>query len=68
MNAFEYTLLTWGKRDDATTFVERLNDAGTNGWEAVGLAPRAVAVPMPGMGADAVPEMIVLMKRLRPTG
>lgn len=65
MTAFEYTLLTWGERDDAATFVARLNAAGADGWEAVGLAPRGVAVPMPGMGADAVPEMVVLMKRPR---
>lgn len=39
------------------------NVLGASGWEAVGLAPRSVAVPMAGMGAHAVPEMVVLLKR-----
>jgi hypothetical protein len=65
VDRFEYQMLPWLPQDDGTGTVAVLNALGAEGWDAVGLAPRAVSVPMPGMGADAVPEMIVLLKRRR---
>lgn len=59
----EYLMLTWGEREGLDEFLARLNVAGSEGWDAVGIAPRAVSVPMPGMGADAVPEIVIILKR-----
>jgi hypothetical protein len=63
MESFEYLILPWPSSDDGTSTTQQLNVLGTDGWEAVGLATRAVSVPMAGMGAVAVPEVVVLLKR-----
>ena len=63
MEHFEYLVVAWPSSDDGTGTTNQLNVLGASGWEAVGLAPRAVSVPMAGMGAHAVPEMVVLLKR-----
>jgi hypothetical protein len=66
MDGFEYQILPWRRNDDGTAALAQLNALGAEGWEAVGLAPRGVDVPMSGMGAEAVPEMVVLLKRRLP--
>lgn len=58
---FQYRTLTWASNEDEAAFVERLNAAGADGWQAVGLTTRSVSVPAPGMGADAIPEIVVLL-------
>lgn len=63
MSGFEYTTVVWSPADDGTGAIALLNQLGAEGWEAVGLAPRAAAVPMAGMGAQTVPEVVVLLKR-----
>jgi hypothetical protein len=63
MDVFEYLIVPWPPSDDGHATLAQLNLLGADGWEAVGFAPRAASVPMPGMGADSVPEMIVLLKR-----
>lgn len=63
MSAFEYTSVVWSPSDDGTELLTLLNQLGGDGWEALGLAPRAATVPMPGMGASTVPEVVVLLKR-----
>ena len=60
---FEHMLVVWPPADDGTGTQELLNALGAEGWEAVGLAPRAAPAPMPGMGAAVVPEIVVLLKR-----
>lgn len=63
MDLFEYRTVAWSKRDDGSALTTALNQLGRDGWEAVGMVSRSVTVPMPGMGAEAVPEIIVLLKR-----
>ena len=60
---FEYQIVAWRANDDGTGTLALLNRLGADGWEAVGLTPRAAPVPMPGMGASVVPEVVVLLKR-----
>ncbi len=60
---FEYTTVTWPRGSAASAVVDTLNTLGADGWEAVGMVPRGASVPMPGMGANAVPEIVVLLKR-----
>jgi hypothetical protein len=68
MDRFEYRSITWEPSGALSALLTMLNQMGAEGWEVLGLAPRAVSVPAPGMGAQAVPEMIVLLKRrLTPT-
>jgi hypothetical protein len=63
MTMFEYLIVPWPRNDNGTMTAALLNDLGTKGWEAVGLAPRSSDTVMPGMGGVEVSEMIVLMKR-----
>lgn len=63
MEHFEYLVLAWPSSDEGTGTTEQLNVLGADGWEAVGLAARGVSVPIAGMGARAVPEVVVLLKR-----
>ena len=64
MERFEYTMVPWPPSDNGSGVLDLLNELGAEGWEAFGVAPRATpSLPMPGMGADLVPEMVVLMKR-----
>jgi hypothetical protein len=63
MSTFEYTTVVWRPYDDGTATLDLLNELGSQGWEAVGMTPRATGSPMPGMGADVVPEIVVLLKR-----
>jgi hypothetical protein len=65
LDSFEYSIVAWSRSDNGAGTLAQLNALGAQGWEAVGLAPRATSVPASGMGADAVPEMIVLLKRRR---
>ena len=65
VDRFEYLIVPWPPSDDGTGTLQQLDGLGADGWEAVGLAPRAVSVPMAGMGASAVPEIVVLLKRRR---
>lgn len=60
---FEYTTVTWPPGTADTALVDTLNTLGADGWEAVGMVPRGESVPMPGMGANVVPEIVVLLKR-----
>ena len=60
---FVYTTVTWPPGADENALVTTLNQFGADGWEAIGLAPRGASVPMPGMGAKAVPDVIVILKR-----
>ena len=61
--AVEFTMVVWAPGDDGADTLEILNELGAEGWSAVGLAPRAAAVPMAGMGASMVPEVVVLLQR-----
>jgi hypothetical protein len=63
MEQFEYAIVTWPAKDDGSRTVAHLNELGAAGWEAVGVTPRAVGVPMPGLGAHAVSDVAVLLKR-----
>jgi hypothetical protein len=60
---FEYTTVTWEPKHDAAALTDVLNALGAEGWEAVGMVPRGADVPMAGMGAKAVPQIVVLLKR-----
>ena len=60
---FEFSMVVWQPSSDGTEVLDHLNRMGAQGWSAVGLAPRAVVVPMPGMGGQAVPEVVVLLQR-----
>lgn len=62
METFEYMFAVWPAFDDGSASVNNLNALGAEGWEAVGIAPRAATVPMPGMGASSTPEMVILLK------
>lgn len=63
---FEYQLLTWSRRDeDGVEFIEAMNLAGSEGWQAVGMVPQGVSVPMPGMGSTAKADVAVLLTRRR---
>jgi hypothetical protein len=62
---FEYRTVTWDPKSDGDLLADALNVLGEEEWEAVGFAPRGAAVPMAGMGAKAVPEMVVLLKRAK---
>jgi hypothetical protein len=66
MDRFEYRSITWEPGGSLDALLSMLNQMGAEGWEVLGLAPRAVSVPMPGMGARAVPDMILLLKRRLP--
>ena len=55
MKRYEYRVIKWFSGHDEVALVTALDEAGRLGWEAMGLAPRGVSVPMPGMGAKAVP-------------
>ena len=61
--SFEYTMVVWAPSDDGQLTLSTLNMLGADGWEVVGMAPRAASVPMAGMGADSVPEIAILLKR-----
>ena len=61
--AVEFTMVVWAPGDDGAGTLQMLNQLGADGWSAVGLAPRAAAVPMAGMGASMVPEVVVLLQR-----
>jgi len=63
VDRFEYRAVVWAIDDDGGQMLVRLNQVGAEGWEAVGVTARAMSVPMAGMGAKAVPEVIVLLKR-----
>ena len=63
MDRFEYRLLAWPSNQTGDDTVAQLNAHGVEGWEAVGVAPRTAPVPMAGMGAQAVPEMVLVLKR-----
>lgn len=63
MDVYEYSIVAWPPSDDGTSTLHDLNALGAEGWEAIGLTTRAGSVPMPGMGAKSVPEVIVLLKR-----
>lgn len=63
MDRFEYLVVSWAPSADGSQAGHELNLLGSKGWEAVGLAPRAAPVPMAGMGAHVVPEMVIVMKR-----
>jgi hypothetical protein len=63
VSRFEYTTVVWRPNDDGSAMLALLNELGSQGWEAVGMAPRATESPMPGMGASIVPEVVVLLKR-----
>ncbi|MEY2467345.1 MAG: hypothetical protein QOF21_43 [Actinomycetota bacterium] len=65
MDRFEYKIAAWRREDDGTATLQQLNALGADGWEAVGMTTRAVPVPMAGMGAVSVPEIVVLLKRRR---
>ena len=60
---FEYQMVAWRANDDGSGTLALLNRLGADGWEAVGLTPRAAPVPVPGMGGSVVPEVVVLLKR-----
>jgi hypothetical protein len=60
---FEYLIVPWSRNDNGTMTAALLNDLGSKGWEAVGLAPRSNDTVMAGMGGMEVSEMVVLMKR-----
>lgn len=63
MVRYEYRWAVWKPNDSGANVLAQLNAWGAEGWEAVGLSNRAVAVPAAGMGASAVPEIAVLLKR-----
>lgn len=63
MTKFEYRLIVWSSDDNGSNVSAMLNALGGDGWEAVGLTPRAAPVPMAGMGTMTVPEVVVLLKR-----
>lgn len=47
--AFEYRLACWKSSEHPPAFEARLTGLGAEGWEAVGISPRSMNVPMPGM-------------------
>lgn len=63
MERFEYRLLAWPTNQSGPETEAQLNANGALGWEVVGVAPRSITVPMAGMGAQAVPEMVLVLKR-----
>jgi hypothetical protein len=63
---FEFAMVVWQPSSDGTDVLDHLNRMGAQGWSVVGLAPRAAVVPMPGMGGQAVPEVVVLLQRRVP--
>ncbi|HVV38352.1 MAG TPA: hypothetical protein VHC63_17215 [Acidimicrobiales bacterium] len=63
MAAFDYFLLTWEPVESIERFNHRLSTLGAEGWEAVSMSPRRTSVPMAGMGADAIADIAVLLKR-----
>ena len=63
MDRFEYTIVSWAADAAGADAVGFLNELGAEGWEAVGVAPRSTPVPMAGMGASVVPEMVIILKR-----
>jgi len=67
LDKFEYTIVPWGPHDDGSQVIQHLNEIGAEGWEVVGMSPRSVSVPRAGMGANAVPEIMVLLKRRTPS-
>lgn len=60
---FEYELLVWGTDRSGEHVRDTLNRLGADGWEVVSMAPRASEVPMPGMGATAISELVIVLKR-----
>lgn len=65
MDRWEYRVLSWQASADGGQVADVLNEFGTEGWEAVGVAPRSAPAVMAGMGGVVVPEMVVLLKRRR---
>ncbi len=63
MERFEYQMVVWEPSRTGDEVLATLNILGGDGWEVVGLAPRASDVPMAGMGAKVIPEVVVLLKR-----
>lgn len=63
---FEYRLLPWEPSVDTGAFQAILNDAGREGWEAVGLGQRGSSLPMPGTGAASKASLVVILKRELP--
>jgi hypothetical protein len=64
---FEFSMVVWAPSSGGTDVLDHLNEMGAHGWSVVGMAPRAAVVPMPGMGGQAVPEVVIVVQR-RMTG
>jgi len=60
---FEYKLLFWDPSDAGAEISKNLNVFGAQGWELVSFAPRGAQIPMSGMGAATIPEMVFAFKR-----
>lgn len=56
-------MVVWSPGDDGNATLEFLNQRGADGWSAVGLTPRAAPAPTAGMGAQVVPEVVILLQR-----
>lgn len=64
MTRFEYRVVTWEEASDEAKLQAFLNEAGAEGWEAVGMVARGASTPMPGMGSSKnAPDIVVLLKR-----
>lgn len=66
VDRFEYELVTWAMNQSGQNLVAVLNSLGDEGWEVVGMAPRASTAPVPGFGVDPISEISILVKRVRP--
>lgn len=60
---FEFAMVVWGPSDDGSATLDHLNRMGAQGWSIAGMAPRSTVVPMPGMGGQAVPEVVIMLQR-----
>lgn len=63
---FEFSMVVWAPSSAGPDVLDHLNEMGAHGWSVVGMAPRAAVVPVPGMGAQAVPEIVIVLQRSAP--